>query len=569
MYLCIMIQELWRTIPSNHRGRAVWVAVTIFMRALLNFVGVAMMVPLLVIILDSDSITTIAPLREAYNILGMSSYESFALVVCAAIVGVIILKNLVVLALYRYERDYIYGLYSTLSKRLFMNYYNQGLHFIKHNNSALLTRNVNVVSLMFVAGVLKPIATIIGEVVLLVMLFVALACYSPTVALFALVALLPIMAIFYIAVRRRLNNLGTMENEAQRTKSRIVAECFRGYADIEIGGAFNQVLKRFDKAMGEVVALRKRSSTLSMLPQIFTEVGLTVALVVLLIISLYSSTEDMGLLFGIFAVAAVRLIPSMRNILTSWSTLRLNNYSIETMAEAESFTIPEQENTSEPLILRHSVVLDDICFKFEDSDKPIIANLNMEIRRGERVGIRGASGVGKTTLFNLLLGLYTPTAGRILVDGKELDASRRRMWQNNIGYVSQQVFIADMTLAENIALGVDSKDIDPKRLDEAIDRADLRSFIDSLPKGVESRIGEQGCRISGGQRQRIGIARALYKGCDILLFDEATSSLDSHTEENINNAIRRLSDQNNELTIVVIAHRESSLEYCDRIITLE
>jgi ABC-type multidrug transport system fused ATPase/permease subunit len=143
------------------------------------------------------------------------------------------------------------------------------------------------------------------------------------------------------------------------------------------------------------------------------------------------------------------------------------------------------------------------------------------------------------------------------------------MWQNNIGYVSQQVFIADMTLAENIALGVDSKDIDPKRLDEAIDRADLRSFIDSLPKGVESRIGEQGCRISGGQRQRIGIARALYKGCDILLFDEATSSLDSHTEENINNAIRRLSDQNHELTIVVIAHRESSLEYCDRIITLE
>ena len=540
------------------------------MRALLNFVGVAMMVPLLVIILDSESINTIEPLREAYNMLGVSSYESFALVMCAAIVGVIVVKNLVVLALYRYERDYIYGLYSTLSKRLFTSYYNQGLHFIKHNNSALLTRNVNVVSLMFVAGVLKPVATILGEVVLLVMLFVALVCYSPTVALFALVALLPIMAIFYMAVRRRLNNIGTQENEAQRTKSRIVAECFRGYADIEVGGAFSQVLKRFDRAMSEVVTLRKRSATLSMLPQIFTEVGLTVALVVLLIISLYSSTEDMGLLFGIFAVAAVRLIPSMRNILTSWSTLRLNSYSIATMAEAEGYTIPnEEEMATERLELHHSVVLDELCFKFEDSDKTIIDHLNMEIRRGERVGIRGASGVGKTTLFNLLLGLYTPTAGRILVDGEELNGRRRRMWQNSIGYVSQQVFIADMTLAENIALGVESKDIDYKRLNEAIDRADLRSFIESLPKGVESRIGEQGCRVSGGQRQRIGIARALYKGCDILLFDEATSSLDSHTEENINNAIHHLAKQNNELTIVVIAHRESSLEYCDRIITLE
>ena len=564
-----MIQRLWRTIPSNYRGRAAWVVVTIFMRALLNFVGVAMMVPLLVIILDSESINTIAPLREAYNMLGISSYESFALVMCAVIVGVIVVKNLVVLALYRYERDYIYGLYSALSKRLFMSYYNQGLHFIKHNNSALLTRNVNVVSLMFVAGVLKPMATILGEVVLLVMLFVALVCYSPTVALFALVALLPIMALFYIAVRRRLNNIGTQENEAQRTKSRIVAECFRGYADIEVGGAFGQVLKRFDKAMSEVVSLRKRSATLSMLPQIFTEVGLTIALVVLLIISLYSSTEDMGLLFGIFAVAAVRLIPSMRNILTSWSTLRLNSYSIATMAEAEGYTIPEEEVVTERLELCQSVVLDNLSFRFEDSDKATIEHLNMEICRGERVGIRGASGVGKTTLFNILLGLYTPTEGRILVDGEELNDHRKRMWQNSIGYVSQQVFIADMTLGENIALGVDSKDIDTKRLAKAIDRADLRSFIESLPKGVDSRIGEQGCRISGGQRQRIGIARALYKGCDILLFDEATSSLDSHTEENINNAIHHLAKENNELTIVVIAHRESSLEYCDRIITLE
>lgn len=546
-----------------------WVVATIFVRALLNFVGIAAMVPLLVIILDSESVATIAPLRYIYEMVGMGSYDSFALVMCAAIVGVILLKNLIVLALYRYERDYIYDLYSTLSKRLFVCYYRRGLNFIKHNNSALLTRNVNVVSLMFVAGVLKPLATIFGEVVLLLLLFVALVCYSPLVALFAIVALLPIMAIFYIAVRRRLNDIGVRENEAQRTKSRVVAECFRGYADIEIGGAFRQMLKRFDGAMADVVGLRKRSATLGMLPQIFTEVGLAVALVVMLMISLYSSTEDMGLLFGIFAVSAVRLIPSMRNILTSWSTLRLNSYSIATMAEAESFDMSDEEVDGDSLKLCSSVVLDKLCFTFEDSTTPTIDNLSMEIRRGERVGIRGASGVGKTTLFNLLLGLYTPTSGRILIDGKCLDSSILRKWQNSIGYVSQQVFIADMTLAENIALGTDREDIDAKRLEEAIERADLREFISTLPQGVESRIGEQGCRISGGQRQRIGIARALYKGCDILLFDEATSSLDSHTEENINNAIRRLSEGNNELTIIVIAHRESSLEYCNRIITLE
>lgn len=544
-----------------------WVAVTIFLRAILNFVGVAMMIPLLMILLDRDSIATTPLFSEVYNAVGFSSYEGFVCGVCAAIVTVILIKNLIVIALYRFERDYIYSLYSTLSTQLFSRYFGRGLGFVKQNNSAVLTRNVNVVSLLFVAGVLKPIATIIGEVMLLALLFVALVCYSPMAALLAIVVFTPIMVLFYIAVRRRLNDIGTKENEAQRIKSRIVAESFRGYADIEISGAFDQMLSRFNKAMDEVVTLRKRSATLGMLPQMFTEVGLAVALAALLIISLYSEAENMSLLFGIFAVAAVRLIPSMRNILASWSAIRLNAYSIDTMAEAEDMVDAEQKPCNGRLTLNEKVTIEHLSFTFEDSATPTISDLSMEIRKGERLGIRGASGVGKTTLFNLLLGLYRPTSGRIAIDGTTLDESNRREWQNAIGYVSQHVFIADMTIAQNIALGDDN--IDTERLNRAIELADIKEFIDSLPEGVESRIGEQGCRLSGGQRQRIGIARALYKGCDILLFDEATSSLDNHTEENINNAIRRLSTNNRELTIVVIAHRESSLEYCDRIITME
>jgi ABC-type multidrug transport system fused ATPase/permease subunit len=543
------------------------VAATIFLRAILNFVGVAMMIPLLMILLDRESLTSTPLFGEIYDTVGFTSYEGFVCGVCAAIVAIILVKNLIIIALYRFERDYIYSLYSTLSTQLFRRYFSQGLGFVKQHNSALLTRNVNVVSLLFVAGVLKPIATIIGEVMLLALLFVALLCYSPMAALLTIVVFIPIMALFYVAVRRRLNDIGTEENEAQRIKSRIVAESFRGYADIEIGGAFDQMLRRFNSAMDEVVTLRKRSATLGMLPQIFTEVGLAVALAALLIISLYTKAENMSLLFGIFAVAAVRLIPSMRNILASWSSIRLNSYSIDTMAEADAIIDTEQKQTKNRLTLNNKITIEELSFTFEDGTQPTIDNLSMEIRKGERLGIRGASGVGKTTLFNLLLGLYKPTAGRIAIDGVTLDDSNRREWQNAIGYVSQHVFIADMTLAQNITLGDDH--IDMERLQRAIELADIKEFIDSLPNGVESHIGEQGCRLSGGQRQRIGIARALYKGCDILLFDEATSSLDNHTEENINNAIRRLSLSNRELTIVVIAHRESSLEYCDRVITMQ
>ena len=183
--------------------------------------------------------------------------------------------------------------------------------------------------------------------------------------------------------------------------------------------------------------------------------------------------------------------------------------------------------------------------------------------------IRGRSGVGKTTIFNLMLGFLQPSSGSIRIDGELLTTANRRRWLNIVGYVSQNVFLTDGTLVENIALGIAPDEVDRERLNRAIDMANLREFIDSLPQGIDTPAGECGNRLSGGQRQRIGIARALYKEAEVLFFDEATSSLDNDTEQNINTAIEQLSQNNKELTIIVIAHRESSLDYCDRIVTLE
>jgi ABC-type multidrug transport system fused ATPase/permease subunit len=235
-------------------------------------------------------------------------------------------------------------------------------------------------------------------------------------------------------------------------------------------------------------------------------------------------------------------------------------------AKADNITLPTHE--VERINFRSTIELRNISYTFSDAAEPTIENLSLTIKQGERIGIQGSSGIGKTTLFNLMLGLYSPTAGAIYVDGVKLDNSNLRKWQNSIGYVSQSVFITEGTIAENIAFGEQADNIDYSRISKVIEQSDLKEFIASLDKGVNTRIGEQGSRLSGGQRQRIGIARALYKGCDILLFDEATSSLDNTSEQNINRAIERLSAENNALTIVVIAHRNSSLEYCDRIITL-
>lgn len=563
------MSNFWRIIPQSFRRRTLSVVVTIFLRAILNFVGIATLIPVLMLIINSDNMTSSTTLSTLYNTLNFSSYQLFSIAVCVAVVAIMAIKNFAILKLYRFERDYIYSLYKNLSERLYKEYYMRGLGFIKQSNTAVLSRNINAVTLMFVTGVLKPLATIISEGLLLILIFIALIIYTPAVAIIALVLFIPIVALFYLGMRRKLNDIGERENIAQRKKGRIVADTFRGYVDIEIGGAFPLSFKRFSQAIDEAVRLRKEYSTIGMLPQMFTEVGLALGLSVLIIINLSSSTEDLALILGILAIAGVRILPSLRNIMSSWSSIRYNRYTIDTLNDSVESHNVDIATTSERLKFEDSIELKNIYFGFDDTTKPIINNLSLTINRGECLGIKGASGVGKTTLFNLILGLYRPTSGDIYIDGEKLTDSNIRKWQNSIGYVSQSVYIVDGTLVDNIAFGCDANSIDYSLIDKVIELSNLKEFVASLPQGIHTHIGEQGSKISGGQRQRIGIARALYKSADILLFDEATSSLDDQTEENINNAIRRLSEQNKSLTIVIIAHRESSLEYCDRIITLE
>lgn len=559
--------KLWSIIPHDFRRPTLGVVATILLRAILNFVGVATLIPVLLLVINSENIASSEYLSKLYDSLNLSSYQQFAMVVCVSVVAILLVKNIAILLLYRSERNYIFSLYKHLSERLYRCYYNRGLGFIKRSNTAVLNRNVNVVSLIFVTGVLKPIATILGEGLLMLLILVALAIYSPVVALIAIGLFMPIALAFYLMMRRKLNDIGQRENAAQRTKSRIVAETFRGYADIEIGNALPLSFKRFNDAMDEVIKLRKQHATIGMLPQMFTEVGLATGLVTLIILSLSGATENLTLLLGIFAIAAIRLLPSLRNIMASWSSIRYNRYTIDTLAECTDEELSPVTHNEERIEFHKSIELRNIEFGFEDATTPLLKELSLTINKGERVGIKGASGVGKTTLFNLILGLYRPTSGGIYIDGELLDESNIRKWQNSIGYVSQSVFISDGSLVENIAFGCE--DIDYNRVNEVIELANLKEFVSSLPQGIDTHIGEQGSKISGGQRQRIGIARALYKSADILLFDEATSSLDTSTEESINNAIGSLANSNRSLTIVVIAHRDSSLEYCDRIITLQ
>ena len=381
---------------------------------------------------------------------------------------------------------------------------------------------------------------------LLALLFTALLFYNPTVAGLVLLVFIPTVWFYYSAVRKRLHRYGVQENEAQREKARTVVETFRGYADLEINDAFPSMLRRFDRAMDKIVTIQSRNMTVNALPSIFMEVGLAIGMALFVAVSLGTPGDEARVLFGVFAVAGLRLMPSVRNMMSGWSALKYNRYTIDILRDIDlNDEKPEPSAAQPPLPFEREIAVRDLSFRFDDErgDKEVLHGLTLTIRKGEHVGIRGASGAGKTTLFNLLLGFYTPTGGEITIDGEPLTAANRRRWQNAVGYVSQHVFLLDGTLLED--------------------------FVQSLSAGIDTPIGEAGNKLSGGQRQRIGIARALYKQANILFFDEATSALDSGTEEGINRSIAELSQHNRDLTIVVIAHRESSLEYCDRIITLD
>ena len=566
-----IMKALFEIIPKKFRAATCGVVLSALLRALLNFAGLAVLLPVLLMVLNSQQIHSNQILSTLYEWGGFTTDQQFIAATCAVVIGVIALKQACNLLLQRVQRRYVVRLYKYFSVKIFRNYHDRGLAFIKRQNTAILSRNVNFICYNLVMGVISPTISMICEVLLLGLLLAALMWYNPMIALLAVAAFIPLSWVYVVILRGKLRDYGQRENEARRQQARAVVETFRGYTDIEINNAFPTMQRRFEQSLDTIAEIKSRTDIIGAMPSIIAEMSVALAMVVLILLGTATSHPDTSLIFGIFAVAAIRILPTVRAIMAQWWQIRYNYYCIDIVREGlEEADVIENDAPIQRIELGSAIEVEGLGFRFEDADKEqwTLRNLNLTIRKGEKIGIRGTSGAGKTTLFNLLLGFLTPTEGEIKIDGQRLDRALARRWQTSIGYVSQNVYIEDSTIAGNIALGVDTDKIDRERLDDVIRRARLKEFVGQLPNGADTAIGECGNRLSGGQRQRIGIARALYKQADVLFFDEATSSLDDRTEQEINHAIEQLSREQSALTIVVIAHRSTSLEYCDRIIEI-
>ena len=540
----MMLQRIYRILLPAEQKRGFKVVATVFFATLLDFVGLAALLPVLYYLLEGGEN------QDAAFLFGLLA------------VGVILVKSMLATVFSRYQLRYLLSCYKRLSFTLFSSYYQRGLLFIREQGSTKLGSEVNGMCLAFSQRLLAPILRIMGDGLLIIMVTIALLLFDGMTVLILYASFIPFMVLYFFGVRKRVQKYGEQELQARRQQSRVVQDTFRGYTELEVNGAFPSLQASFLEGMEKVSESRIRLETILRFPLFLSELSVVVGLVILVTLG----TGDVKVMVGLFAVASFRLLPAFRAILSGWTQIQNALCSLNVIEDGLKDYIPFDATDSRSVTFDKCVHISQLSYSYPHGEQ-VFNHFDCIIHKGEYIGFQGYSGAGKSTLFNLLLGLIKPSAGEIRIDGQVLTADRQMSWMRQIGYVPQEVFIFQGSLAENIALGI--QEIDTDRVLQVLQQVCLDTWLTTLPDGVDTSLGEAGSRLSGGQKQRIGIARALYKQPEVLLLDEATSALDNVTEKEINETLSRLKLDYPGLTVLSIAHRESSLAYCDRIITIE
>lgn len=544
------LRDTYSVIPESYRKKGVLISLSLFLRAVLDFAGVAVFIPVLARVLEKgDNFMSVLP-------------------VAGAALAFIVVKSVAVAGLTRYRSGFVFSLYSTLSETVLKKFMDRGLLFIRQSSSVDLSNKVNAVTMTFVSGVILSLLNVISSVMLLAIILIALFIYEPLPTLALILVIGPFLFFYSFFVRKRVRALGIMENQARKDQVRAVLDLFRGYPEYYVNDALGHQTGIFEDSISKIREVRMKTESYSAVSSGFMEITVMLSVILLVLLSV-SGSWGISMTFGIFALSAMKILPSVRSIVSGWQAVQASEYSTGVLKEILDGPTVMVQSPAEPLAFRHGISLRSISFRYDASRPCVFHDFSLEIRKGEYVGIKGRSGAGKTTLFNLLMGFYRPEKGGLYVDDTEITADRVSSWQSMIGYVPQDVFLTNGTFVENVAFGRSSEDADRDRIRHIFRKVGLWDWISGLPQGMDTLLAEAGNTISGGQKQRIGIARALYKGASVLFFDEATSSVDMKSESEINSFIRELAEEDTALTVIVIAHRPETLASCTRIIDLD
>lgn len=569
-----IIKKILDLLDPSERRHAGIVMCMILIMAFLDVLGVASILPFLSVLTRPELVQTNPVLKTLYELVssvGVETTNQF-LFILGLMVFMLLILSLAFKALTSYVqiRFVLLREYS-IGRRLIEGYLSQPYSWFLNRNSTDLGKSVLSEVQAVIANGMLPLMTLISQTAVAFAFLLLLLVVNPGLAFLVILVLGVAYTVTFVSFRGALKRFGALRTQANQQRFSAVGEAFAAIREVKVAGLEQQYVHRFSLPAKAYASGQAGAQIVAQLPRFAMEAIAFGGLMLVLLYLLYSEGdfESSIPLIAMYAFAGYRLMPALQQIYASSAQIRFVGPALDNLHKdfcALNDLKPEVANISS-LVLRKSIELNNVTYTYPEAAAPSINAVSLSIPAFSRVGFVGATGSGKTTLVDLILGLLVPQEGELKVDGQTVTAADIRNWQSAIGYVPQHIFLIDDSIAANIAFGVAPKERDKAAIKLASEIASLHEFIsEELPEGYDTIVGERGIRLSGGQRQRIGIARALYHNPKVLILDEATSALDNLIEQQVIDAINGL---DREMTVIMIAHRLSTLSQCDQIYLFE
>lgn len=563
-----LISRLWVHITFRRRKQFLIVFLLSILASFAEVLSIGAALPFIAAITSPEIIIDNQYLKPFLIFFGITKAEQILLPITLLFIAAVALSGTIRLLLLWTQNRLGHAIGSDLS----IDIYKRTLHqpYIVHisSNTSKAISGIAAKTNQVVYTTIMPILNLISSFFIIISILSALIIINPQIALVAILTFSFLYLIVSLIVKNRLYMYGKQVNYLQTRIFKLIQEGLGNIRDIIMDDAQLIYWKEYENADKP---MRKNASNIqvfSAAPRFFIE-SMGLILIAILAYSLTQSNNEIAKtlpLLGVLAIGAQRLLPVLQLGYASWSGILGGKSILESVLELLEQPLPTSQYNKKPLLFRDKITFKNIDFKYPDQSQLTLDNIELEIKKGSCVGLIGETGSGKSTLLDILMGLLLPNNGNIVIDNTVIDNKNYRNWQANIAHVPQNIYLSDSSIAQNIAFGVNPKDVDYERVKDACKKAKIDTIINTWPDGYNSDVGERGVKISGGQKQRIGLARAIYKGATVLVLDEATSALDDDTEAEVMKSINTLSS---DITIVMVAHRLSTLKNCSHILKLD
>lgn len=565
-YALSYVAKLYGVFNRKQKKAFNWLVFWTFISSITDLVGLSLIIPVVGLVMSETFYSQVVTQYPALS--GFTKNELLIYTVAAFFI-LIVAKNAFGLLINWLQVNFVTKLYVSSSENVLNKVYDRSMLDMQKETSNELVSKLTYYQAALCSSAAISSLILINEAIIFLLTGLIICLYNWQLFFLLIGVLLPIMGAFYAKVKNMIRVAGEEKSKNSIKLYAYAQEMIFGYTDIKIAGTEKSFKERFINFAKKYSKNQGQIDFMMFIPTRIIEIAIFMCIILILLYGVFvlKDNEKIITTVSLFSVVAYRSIPSINRFVISMNNLTSSGFIFNDV----DFTPTEEEDIvtkNEPeFSFNRGIRFNNVGYTYPGTDNQILHGCTMEIKKGEAIGLIGRSGAGKSTLVNNILGFLSPTSGDIYIDDTLLTRKNTYKWWEILGYVRQEVFIMNTTFMENIALGEPKDQIDIKRLERAIRLSSLEELVNSWPDKANTMLNERGNNLSGGQKQRIAIARAIYKGAQILIFDEATSALDSKTEVEITNSIRALGEEN--LTVIIIAHRYTSLKYCDKIYKIE